>query len=470
MRFERKRVVGQIENSDAVSFSTAPDVLVLGGGVAGLTAAMSARRSGCSVAVLQKAKGATAMSSGAVDVATVLNSVVNEGWFRPFRQREVFADAVDELAMRIPGHPYARIGAEGRQRLPEALSLFREMTAEIGMTARDDGANMVLATQLGTFKPVAMCPESLALDFSTLQAGDHIGLLDIEDAGGYDMESAGAMMQWTFKEANPGITISIIRVPAVFSKLGPAESAGALATRLTSEEDQAALDSAVQEAVKGAQLDLTHLLLPPILGTAPNLERWRSLNEKLGVRTFEVLSLPPSAPGRRLIASLESAATRAGVTLTQGVALSGKFDRSDLVEVKAQVGGQEHILKPRSVILASGRFLSGGMKKEGMGQETIFGLPIESDGSWIDDAFIGSLTGGKPMERHPIFRAGVSFDVELRPQLASRRYAAKNLFAAGSILGGYDPAKDGSSMGVAILTGYLAGKRAGEEFGGINAS
>ena len=113
--------------------------------------------------------------------------------------------------------------------------------------------------------------------------------------------------------------------------------------------------------------------------------------------------------------------------------------------------------------MASGRFLAGGLKRDGIALETVFGLPIDADGSWVDDEFIGNFTSDRPEARHAIFRAGLAYDSALRPKRKDHRLAAANLFAAGSILGGYDPAKDGSGMGVAILTGYLAGEHVAQE-------
>ncbi len=39
--------------------------------------------------------------------------------------------------------------------------------------------------------------------------------------------------------------------------------------------------------------------------------------------------------------------------------------------------------------------------------------------------------------------------------------ADERLFAAGAVVGGHDQASDGTGMGVAILTGWLAGRAAG---------
>jgi glycerol-3-phosphate dehydrogenase subunit B len=55
----------------------------------------------------------------------------------------------------------------------------------------------------------------------------------------------------------------------------------------------------------------------------------------------------------------------------------------------------------------------------------------------------------------------VRVDRQLRPLSASGAPLHPRLFAAGAVVGGHEPAADGTRLGVAILTGYLAGAAAG---------
>jgi glycerol-3-phosphate dehydrogenase subunit B len=110
------------------------------------------------------------------------------------------------------------------------------------------------------------------------------------------------------------------------------------------------------------------------------------------------------------------------------------------------------------VILATGRVLGGGIVSEaGVTRERIFGLPIWAGGRPIADRFTGDLTGQSVDATHELFRAGVAYDDKLRPLNEFGEIFATNVYAAGSILGGYDPAQDFTGIGVAAWTGYLAG-------------
>ena len=56
------------------------DVLVIGGGMAGAVAASKAADSGQEVAVVRRGYGATALSSGAIDIALDPLRISNESW------------------------------------------------------------------------------------------------------------------------------------------------------------------------------------------------------------------------------------------------------------------------------------------------------------------------------------------------------------------------------------------------------
>jgi glycerol-3-phosphate dehydrogenase subunit B len=60
----------------------------------------------------------------------------------------------------------------------------------------------------------------------------------------------------------------------------------------------------------------------------------------------------------------------------------------------------------------------------------------------------------------PLFAAGIRTDTRMRPlgENGAPRFA--NLFAAGDLLGSFDPARDRTGLGVALLSGRRAGEEA----------
>src|SRR5260370_17248590 len=73
------------------------EVLVIGAGMAGAIAALSAVRAGAKVIVVRRAFGATALSSGAIDVAVDPHA----------RDGVSIEEAAREIARIRPHHPYA---------------------------------------------------------------------------------------------------------------------------------------------------------------------------------------------------------------------------------------------------------------------------------------------------------------------------------------------------------------------------
>jgi glycerol-3-phosphate dehydrogenase subunit B len=108
-------------------------------------------------------------------------------------------------------------------------------------------------------------------------------------------------------------------------------------------------------------------------------------------------------------------------------------------------------------ILATGRFLGGGLQADRERiSESLFHLPVfqpESRGKWFRERFF------QP-EAHPIHRAGIVTDAELRPVDAAGRVILKNVRVAGSILAHHQMIEEHSHEGIDIATGYLAARRA----------
>ncbi|MEM3751196.1 MAG: FAD-binding protein, partial [Candidatus Jordarchaeales archaeon] len=62
-------------------------------------------------------------------------------------------------------------------------------------------------------------------------------------------------------------------------------------------------------------------------------------------------------------------------------------------------------------------------------------------------------------EGHPLMGCGVKVNAQMKP-VVNDEVAYDNLFAAGSIISGYNYVREKSGMGVAAVTGYIAGMNA----------
>jgi glycerol-3-phosphate dehydrogenase subunit B len=191
-----------------------------------------------------------------------------------------------------------------------------------------------------------------------------------------------------------------------------------------------------------------------VLGLRRAREVWQELETRLRHPVFEVPTLPPSIGGIRLFESMTAALRREGARVVMGSTVAGaERDGRRLEGVVAQTAGRPRTYRARSFVLASGGFASGG-------------LQLDSHGRVRETAFDLALVGVPPPEaprfepgyfdEHPIARAGLAADEELRPLDAEGAPAFENLHAAGATLAGAASWREASGNGLSLVTGYAA--------------
>lgn len=197
------------------------------------------------------------------------------------------------------------------------------------------------------------------------------------------------------------------------------------------------------------------MLTPPTLGFAHHAETRAWLSESCGVPVVEALGHLPSVPGVRLQRALESMLQREGIAQvgevvsvrSQGLLVESLMTRDNL-EITAG-----------AFVLATGRFISGGVTWGQACQESLFGLPIITELGWLGEDSPHNVVRETPVESHPLMTAGVKVNRRLQP-VREGRAAFNNLFAAGMIIGAFASRYTLCADGVALATGWLAGTHA----------
>ena len=112
-----------------------------------------------------------------------------------------------------------------------------------------------------------------------------------------------------------------------------------------------------------------------------------------------------------------------------------------------------------ALVLATGRFIGGGIvEREGRLAEPLLGLPLHDLGGRRVDGFAARQLVRRDYEgEQPLFGTGVRTDMRLRPLGPDGLPRFANCFAAGDLLGSFDPARDRTGLGVALLSGRRAG-------------
>lgn len=426
-----------------MSSPRASEVLVIGAGMAGAMAALSAKKAGAGrVRVARRALGATAVSSGAIDVAA--DPVVPAGEWASHLVSPV--EAARAWSRLRPNHPYSVL-RDRLDRLEESLRFAASALPELLVPPLE--RNALLPSPLGTVKPSAMGQRNvMGADVATLPS--KVALVQFRVNPTYDARLMARGIENAARALGRDVSVTVVESEYLNQVEDALRSPYELGERLDAPGE---VERLAEDLRRRLPAGMAAVLLPPVLGrrTADLAGR---LGQLLGgLRCAEVLSPAPSLPGIRLQEGLDAALLREGVAL----------DHAEVTVVSAEQGvflvGAEEV-RPDAVVLATGKYIGGGISRAERFCETVFDLPVIAGGRRVTDEFIGDLLAENAVQEHAAFRAGVRVDATLRPLLADGRPAHERLFAAGSVICGYDPATDKTGLGVAIFTGYLAGEAA----------
>ncbi|WP_293030960.1 glycerol-3-phosphate dehydrogenase subunit GlpB [Natronococcus sp.] len=421
------------------------DVLVIGGGIAGATAALAAAEEGVDVRLVAHKQSTLRNASGLIDVL----GYTHEG-------EGPIVDPFERLEELPESHPYRRVGTEA---VREALSFFDEIAGDAYAGDHTD-SNALVPTHGGTVKPTARYPvstaaglasdpqETLLVGFETLTDFDAPLAASHLEAAGAPFSARGVTLQF------PGIVRDDAKLTRYAHLLDHEERVETAAGDRSARE---ALASIVKPHLEGE----SRVGFPALLGDEHAAEVRAELAESLGADVFEVPMGPPSLPGIRLEDLLYEALEDAGVRVTSGVPVVGYETDGDAIDhVLVDRHGQEIPHEAGQYVLATGGLVGKGVRSE---RERVFEPIFDCYVPHADDRydwFVDDVFGEQPYARF-----GVVPDRELRPLDADEEPEFANLRAAGAVLGGYDYAAEKSGAGVSLATGYVAGGRAGAEAG-----
>ena len=408
------------------------DTVVIGTGLAGLSAALRLAEEGQRVAVLAKGVGATHLAPATIDVLGYASGPVGS----PRR-------ALPEFAAANAEHPYRRLSVD---LLKESIDWFKARLGDHGYRG-DLDENFLVPTAVGAAKPTTLLPETMAA--GDLRGGGRflfVGLRGLKDF--FPAYLADNVARAPLPDGASLTTRSVELAPP----LGEAHDVSGLgfARRFERAEfREAVLSELGSQLVPGESIGF-----PAVLGLDGAPEVWRDLEARLGHPVFEVPTLPPSVPGIRLFEAMTSALRRAGARLVVGSTVDGTKTNGARVEgVVAHTAGRPLTYPARSFVLATGGFASGGLELDSSGnvRETVFELPVAGLPGPDQPRFEHGY-----FDEHPLSRAGVAIDERMRPVNADGGPVYENLYAAGATLGGAVPWREGSGNGISLASGYAA--------------
>jgi glycerol-3-phosphate dehydrogenase subunit B len=445
------------------------DVLVVGGGLAGITAALSAAREGADVRLISHKESTLRQASGLVDALgyvpptdatrddpastpTAGRTGANDD--RPDPEGPI-ADPYGAVERLPADHPYRILGPDA---LREGLELFDDVVDRYrgGHTDR----NALVPTFGGAIKPTARYPDSAAAGL----ASDRRPMLVV----GVRSLSAFDARMVADRLSTAGVPFPVEGVEVEFASSFRDDAAiTRFARALDLDEDvdgepaRAALASTVADHLEDVDGGAERVGFPAFLGDEEPATVRAAIADRLGVEVFEFPMGPPSLPGLRLADRLYAALDDAGVRYETGVPVVGRelADGTGRVEnLLVDRKGTEVPYAAEAVVLATGGLVGKGIDSDREGvREPVLGCHVphpEDRYEWyVDDAF-----GDQPYARF-----GVRPDDRLRPLGPDGAVQYPNVHVAGATLGGADVAREKSASGVSLATGLVAGREAATE-------
>jgi glycerol-3-phosphate dehydrogenase subunit B len=416
------------------------DAVVIGAGIAGLSAAVRAAQAGARVLVLAKGVGSTHLAPGTIDVLG----------YAPDRV-DAPAAALEGFVRDHPDHPYGRLELDDVRR---AVDWFKaQFDAGLLGGYRYRGSldeNVLLPTAVGVPKPSAAVPETMfAGDLRKGASVCVVGLRMFKDL-------SASYLADNLAQAGLGIEARAVELDLRPEERGD-PNALAFARALDDADFRARFAAQLASRLEAGE----RVGLPAVLGLGDPDAVWRDLEARLERPVFEIPALPPSVPGIRVYRALKEALRRAGGRIVLNAVVVGS-DREDgrVGAVRARIAARERTYAARWIVLASGGVSAGGIAVDSRwnASETTLGLPLANVPAAGEPRFLPGY-----FDRQPFARVGVAADQALRPVDADGRRVADNVLVAGASLAGAEPWREKSGEGVSLATGHRAGELIEEE-------
>jgi glycerol-3-phosphate dehydrogenase subunit B len=389
------------------------DVVIIGAGVAGLTAGAFLAGQNLKVAIVTKGEPTACLSTGAIDVCSHDDNPLL---------------GIKKLP---PEHPFHLID---ENTIRDSLNNFQTAMREMGMPYTGSAEkNRLILSALGTFKTSCLTPSTMEAAPQNAEESIHI----ITFKG--------------LKDFYPGYIISR-RKNARFSTY----DAGVSSTMgIASHFEERVFLEKFLLWLEKQNVYQDKIAFPAVLGLESATDIVNTIAILTGKPVFEIPTIPPSMPGRRLFNALKEHFRNKGGDIYWDWPVAGIEKTGSLIEaVTTPSEGRPNSLNGKAFILAAGSFVSGGLTATRKGiTENIFNLPVHVPGSretWFDDDYF-SLN-------HGIGRAGITADSSMRPMDSPWQ----NIFVCGSILAETQILKNGCGHGLALATALAAAKSCAE--------
>lgn len=394
------------------------DGIIVGGGLAGLVAGITAAERGKRVLLVAEGVGSLTFASGVID----------------------FGDFYELRVKR--GHPFSLITEE------QAIASVIKWQEICPFYTGSWGRGELVLTPLGETRLAGYVPHTLSAQ--PLQDARKIILIAPQGLKDFFPGLFASNLAINFPQAEVTTTPLQVEKFASHYRLGKSILATDYARYWATQEGVEYLRGFLAETVRElAGLQEGVVLVFPGLNASfePTLNQ---LLASFAVSVVEPTIFPPSPLGMDLYKFLRKKfKDLGGEFLLNGKAKAAVIEEGYCRSLLIQSQGKTLQVKAKSFVLATGGLFGGGIQ---VGPRTIregvFDCPLFLPERWTKAGFLGP---------QPYAQTGIEVDNGLHPRKSNGQIYLRNVLVCGRTLAHWDPWTDYCGGGVALATGYLAG-------------
>lgn len=410
---------------------TKSDVIVIGGGFAGLMAAAVSAKRGKKVTLLTYGSGSFPLNSGLIDIMA-----------RPIDET-ICATPVEGIQVLPAQHPYKRVAAST---VEEAVAFFKELCEEEKYPYSGSlTKHQWVVTALGTMKPTCLVPKTMLGDLCLKK--EEIVLVGFKRLKDHYVNIMEENLQQSLSKKKVYTTVMVDADIEAGRDLTALDIARWLSTKHGYETCMKQLRSVVKAN--------SVVILPQVLGLKHDYTIWEQMKKDLQCEVLESTGLPPSANGLRLRNLLLNYLKKHNITMVENAKVIGStVQNHTCTAITTQAAARERTYQADHFILATGGFYGGGLQMENFPiiKETIFNIPVQFEGKaeeWANEKIFSN-------KKQPFAQVGIQTDDKMRPLDGAGNCFINNVYVVGRNLSGYDFCFEQSGNGVALVSAYQA--------------
>ncbi len=406
------------------------DTIIIGGGLSGLICGLRLQKAGKKCAIVSAGQSAMHFSSGTFDLLGRLPDGT------------VVENPLEAITKLDEKHPYSILGASEVEKYAAEVPEFMESCGvKVSGSAE---TNSWRVTPTGERKPAWLTLS----DFTPLKSknektGEKALIVNI--LGYLDFNTK--FLADSFERQGTECRIVSIKLEEMERlRKNPSEMRS---TNIARVMDRDGIWEKAAAQVKELVNDEDVVILPAVFGLKDG-SVIESLREAVGVKTIFIATMPPSVPGIRTQMTLKAEFEKEGGRFFLGDSVvEAAFNEDGTVESVKTSNFGDIKMHADNFVLATGSFFSKGLTATpDTVYEPVFGIDLimeEQRGDWFNRNF---------WNKQNYISFGAKVDKSMNVTIEGREVG--NLYAIGSLIGGYNALYEGSGGGVAILSAMVA--------------